>query len=287
MDSSLRKSLLRLVDASLAHSFSWGTVCLDGVKSLAPSADTLGFHARSISDFDLIVKALDLFKGRPSNSVKPIHQCKFAFVKTDQFDSEASDDLKVAWEQAKQVLSATGAGVGEVDLGQRYEGWMGPDGKFTDICAVEGAVTLQRECVVGGDKVGEGVREWFAKDITLESMLAARDELAILKPDFDSIVSQYDAIITPTVHNVAPVAGQGGGLPFFGSLWTGLGVPTVHMPGFAGESGMPMGLTLVGARYKDQDLLNVARVVAGSWIGADRGKLKRVPAPEGVVHLKP
>jgi amidase len=257
------------------------------VKSLAPSADTLGFHARSISDIDLIVKALELFKGRPPKSNKSIGQCKFAFVKTDQFDLEASDDLKAVWEQAKQILSTTGAEVEEVDLGKRYEGWMGPEGKFTDICAVEGAAALQRECVVGGDKVGEGVFEWFAKDITFESMLAARDELAILKPDFDSIVSQYDAIITPTVHNVASVAGQGGGLPFFGSLWTGLGVPTVHVPGFAGESGMPMGLTLVGARYKDQDLLKVARVVAESWIGADDGKLKRVPAPEGVVHLRP
>lgn len=268
--------------------YSWGTLCLDGVKSLAPSADTLGFHARSISDFELIAKALDLFKGRrPANLMKPIGQHKFAFIKTDEFEPEATDDLKAIWEQAKQVLSATGASVIELDLGKTYAGWSGPDGKFTDMCAVEGAVALQRECVVGGDEVGTGVFEWFAKDISFESMLAARDELAILKPDFDSIVSQYDAIIAPTVHNVAPIAGQGGGLPFFGSLWTGLGVPTVHVPGFAGESGMPMGLTLVGARYKDQDLLEVARAVAGVWIGADGGKMRKIPAPEGVVHIQP
>lgn len=225
-------------------------------------------------DFDLIVQTLDLFKGRAAKPRKLVGQCNFAFVKTDQFDPEASDDLKRVWEQAKQTLLATGAGVKELDLGNKFEGWMGPDGKFTDLCAAEGAVTLQRECVVGGSRVGQGVYGWFAKDIPFEKMLGIRDQLANLRPDFDSICSQYDAIITPTVHNVAPVAGQGGGLPFFGSLWTGLGVPTVHVPGFAGESGMPMGLSLVGARYPDQNLLEVAKTVAEVWIGADEGRMK-------------
>jgi hypothetical protein len=64
-------------------------------------------------------------------------------------------------------------------------------------------------------------------------------------------------------------------------------VPTVHVPGFAGEDGLPMGLTLVGARFKDQALLEVAQTVAGVWIGADGGKMKKVPAPDGAVHVKP
>jgi len=50
---------------------------------------------------------------------------------------------------------------------------------------------------------------------------------------------------------------------------------------------MPMCLTLVGARFQDQDLLEVAQKVAALWIGADFGKKKKVPAPKGAIHVKP
>jgi amidase len=176
--------------------------------------------------------------------------------------------------------------VEEIDLGSKYKGWMGAQGRFTQIVKAEGGVAMKREYVIGKGQMGEGLPEWVDNDINPFVMLKARDELAALRPDFDAIAGQYDAIITPTVPNTAPPVTVGD-RPGFNSLFTGLHVPTVHIPGFAGEDGMPMGLTLVGARYKDQDLLEVARVVAEVWIGADGGKLKRVPAPEGTVHVKP
>lgn len=227
-----------------------------------------------------------MFKGRPTPKQKPINQCKFAFFKTDQFDIEGSDDIKVVWESAKQLLVDAGCIVEEVDLGPKYEGWMGPDGRFTQMCKAEGGVAMKREYVIGKNQMGEGLLDWVDNDINPFEMLKARDELSILRPEFDEIVSRYDAIITPTLPDTAPVV-TSGGRPGYNSLFTGLHVPTVHIPGFAGEDGMPMGLTLVGGRFKDQDLLEVAKLVAEVWIGADGGKLKRIPAPEGVVHVKP
>jgi len=262
------------------------TVCLDGVKSLAPSADTIGILARSVADLKLFAHAINLFKGRPTPAQRPVNQCRFAFVKTDQFDIEGSNDLKVVWAQAKQLLLATGCQVEQIDLGPKYEGWMGPDGRFTQMCRSEGGVAMQREYVVGKTQMGEGLPAWVDNDINPLEMLRARDDLSALRPEFDEIVSRYDAIITPTLPDTAPLV-TSGGRPYFNSLFTGLHVPTVHVPGFAGEDGMPMGLTLVGGRFKDQDLLEVAEVVAEVWIGADGGKLKRIPAPEGAVHVKP
>jgi amidase len=246
----------------------------------------MGILARSVDDLKLFSHAIDLFKGRPLPQKKPVNQCEFAFVKTDQFDLEASDDLKAVWEQAKKELVATGAMVDVLDLGPKYEGWMGPDGRFTQMCRAEAGVNMQREYVIGKDQMGKDLPAWCENDITPETLLCARDDLAILRPDFDRIVGQYDAIITPTLPDVAPDVSSGG-RRYFNSIWTGLHMPTVHVPGFAGADGMPMGMTLVGARFKDQDLLEVAQVVAGVWIGADGGDMKRVPAPEGVVHVRP
>jgi Asp-tRNA(Asn)/Glu-tRNA(Gln) amidotransferase A subunit family amidase len=217
---------------------------------------------------------------------KSINQCKIAFYKTDQFQPEVSEDLVNTWEKAKHLLSDKGCIVEEIDLGSKYNGWMGAQGRFTQIILAEGGVAMKREYVVGKEQMGEGLSGWVDKSIDPLVMLKARHELAALRPEFDAIAGQYDAIITPTLPDTAPPV-TSGGRPGFNSLFTGLHVPTVHVPGFAGEDGMPMGLTLVGARYKDQDLLEVAKMVAEVWIGADGGKLKRVPAPEGVVHVKP
>jgi amidase len=246
----------------------------------------MGILARSVDDLKLFAQAIDLFNKRPAPTLKALSECRFAFVKTDQFETEGSEDLKAVWEQAKQVLISAGCSVEEIDLGEKYEGWMGPDGRFTQMCRAEAGVCMRREYVIGKEQMGKDLPAWCENDITPETLLSARDDLAVLRPDFDKIANRYDAIITPTLSDVAPDVSSGG-RPYFNSLWTGLHAPTVHVPGFAGADGMPMGLTLVGARFKDQALLEVAQVVAGIWIGADEGKLKKVPAPEGVVHVKP
>lgn len=40
-------------------------------------------------------------------------------------------------------------------------------------------------------------------------------------------------------------------------------------------------------RYEDERLLQVAKLVADVYIGADEGTLNRVPAPEGAIHIQP
>ena len=47
----------------------------------------------------------------------------------------------------------------------------------------------------------------------------------------------------------------------FCSMWTILQVPCLNVPGFAGENGLPIGLTLVGPRYHDLHVLHVGKAV--------------------------
>ena len=54
-------------------------------------------------------------------------------------------------------------------------------------------------------------------------------------------------------------------------MWTILHAPVLNVIGFKGENGMPIGLTLVGARYADRSLLHAAKTVGpffekeGGW----------------------
>ena len=44
-------------------------------------------------------------------------------------------------------------------------------------------------------------------------------------------------------------------------MWTILQVPCLNNPGFAGENGLPVGLTLVGARYHDLHVLHAGKAI--------------------------
>jgi len=44
-------------------------------------------------------------------------------------------------------------------------------------------------------------------------------------------------------------------------MWTILQVPALNIPGFAGENGLPIGLTLVGPRYRDLHVLHVGKAI--------------------------
>lgn len=57
-------------------------------------------------------------------------------------------------------------------------------------------------------------------------------------------------------------------------MWTILQAPCLNIPGFAGENNLPVGLTLVGPRYRDEHVLYVGKAVGevfengGGWKSA-------------------
>lgn len=49
------------------------------------------------------------------------------------------------------------------------------------------------------------------------------------------------------------------------SMWTALHVPVVNVPGLEGDHALPIGVTLVGGRYKDRAVLRMARLVGDAF----------------------
>ncbi|KAJ0369045.1 hypothetical protein COL26b_010637 [Colletotrichum chrysophilum] len=78
----------------------------------------------------------------------------------------------------------------------------------------------------------------------------------------DEIADRYTAIVTPSAIDVAP-KGTGTGSSDFNAMWTALHMPVINVPGFKGEDDMPVGLSLVTSRFRDEHLLQVARQVGG------------------------
>lgn len=50
-------------------------------------------------------------------------------------------------------------------------------------------------------------------------------------------------------------------------------MPVINIPAFVGENGMPVGISLVGPRFRDQQLLRTSKVLSevllshGGWKG--------------------
>jgi Asp-tRNA(Asn)/Glu-tRNA(Gln) amidotransferase A subunit family amidase len=94
--------------------------------------------------------------------------------------------------------------------------------------------------------------------LTPARMRSALDAVARCRMDFEHRLEGLDGVLTPSAPGVAPLGLHTQGLAVFNRLWTALQVPCVSLPVLWSPEGLPLGLQLVGPRYEDRRLLEVA-----------------------------
>ncbi|MBS9716617.1 amidase [Pseudohalocynthiibacter aestuariivivens] len=78
---------------------------------------------------------------------------------------------------------------------------------------------------------------------------------------FEEFFHDYDAVIAPSATGEAPKFGDSTGDPIFCTIWNLAGLPCVTMPLLVGETGLPIGVQLIGAKEEDDRLLRTANWV--------------------------
>ena len=96
---------------------------------------------------------------------------------------------------------------------------------------------------------------------TPRAMFEAYDMLAELRVEFESLISDLDALVVPSAPGYA-IEGRGPGNPIFNALWTAMQMPVVNLPVTAADDALPIGVSLVGARASDRHLLSVAKYLS-------------------------
>ena len=76
----------------------------------------------------------------------------------------------------------------------------------------------------------------------------AMDRIALFPAALEALFEDYDAILTPATAGEAPKGLETTGNPAFCTLWTFCGMPAVTLPILQGESGLPLGVQLVGKK---------------------------------------
>ncbi|SJL02004.1 related to glutamyl-tRNA [Armillaria ostoyae] len=249
---------------------TWGSISREGVKISSLILDTVGFFTRSVDDLQLLA---DVFK--LSDDEEPatfeLKGARFAVCKTHVWPQAGQGTID-ALDLAVRLLREHGAEVEELELPEEFSQitqWQ------RNILDGDGRVSFLPEYNLAKDKL-DPLLVGFVESTTKPSKrdyLASFDGIASLRPKIDAIAGGYAAILTPSALDEAPEGISTTGSPAFCGMWTALHVPVVNIPGFAGSHGMPIGVSLVAPRYRDQHLLNVSQAVgkafaAGGWNSA-------------------
>ncbi|KAJ7918715.1 amidase signature domain-containing protein [Mycena leptocephala] len=247
---------------------TWGAISREGAKVCSLNFDTMGFFARSVADLELLADAVRLEDDENPTASFSIQGAKFAVCKTYLWP-EAGPGTTNALDLAVKLLRDQGASVEELEL----------PGEFASVKKFhlqaferDAQATFMNEYIRAKDQL-DPLLVKFVENSSRTSHrehLAALDNLAQLRPKMDIIASRYDAILTPSVVDEAPEGLASTGNSVLCGMWTALHVPVVNIPGFVGDHGMPIGLSLVAGRYFDRHLLKVAAAVApvfegGGW----------------------
>lgn len=244
-----------------------GVVPRSGVLETSVTLDQIGGFARTLADVALLTDAIAGYDQRDAASLPwpPPHMA--AGVAQDVpvppdlawFDLPFNDRLSDA---AREGLDA----VIEV-LGERVLR-MTPADTLSNLVAVQARIHEYEFCrhlaeTLDGhwDQISDTLKPIVTRGRQI-GLTEYEDALAVkasAEKFFADFFLEFDAIIAPAAAGEAPRVGSGTGDPVFCTLWTLAGLPCVTLPLLVGETGLPIGVQLIGAAEKDDRLLRTAR----------------------------
>ncbi|WP_187428863.1 Putative amidase AmiD [Roseobacter fucihabitans] len=244
-----------------------GMIPRTGVLQTSVSLDQIGTFARTLEDAALLADVIAAYDQRDPESFANARPAmakgtaQNAPVDPDfiWFDLPFNDRLS---EAAREGLD----GVMEI-MGPRVTR-MEPADQLSNLVAVQARIheyeIAQHQAEVF-DTYWDQISDTLKPIITRARQISKteyEDALAVkasAEVFFDDFFTDYDAIIAPAAAGEAPRFGAGTGDPIFCTLWTLAGLPCVTLPLLVGETGLPIGVQLIGPAQKDDRLLRTAR----------------------------
>ncbi|KAF2115158.1 amidase signature domain-containing protein [Lophiotrema nucula] len=250
---------------------TYSAVSNEGQKSFSITFDTIGFFARSIEDLQLIANVFSIKDDEPVKDTL-LTDTSVALVKTPMW-SQAGPGTVAALNKAATILENNGAKVVEISLPTEVGDEEALSRRQKVIFKAEAHAAFLREYRLDKTKIGPEIRRLVenSSDYTHSELTQALDKHASTRTIIDQMAANYSAIIAPSAIDEAPFGLDDMGSPAFNTLWTGFHVPVINIPAFTGAHGMPIGVSIVAGRFRDQHLLSIAKVLSeplmteGGW----------------------
>ncbi|KAH6705119.1 amidase signature domain-containing protein [Leptodontidium sp. MPI-SDFR-AT-0119] len=250
---------------------TYNAISPEGQKTCTATIDSSGFFARSMEDLQLLADVFTLKDDSPLEEV-PLKEARVALMKTPVWPQGGPGTI-ATMEKAANILRSRGVKVEGVSFPPEYGDVDALKRMHSVVANSDAQEAFLREYRMDKTKLAPEIRHLVENrcNYTRKERVQATDKYASMRTIFDDIAAKYSAIITPSVVDEAPLGLGDFGSAAFNWIWTGLHMPVVHIPAFAGDHGMPVGISVVAGRFCDQHLLMISKVLGeplmaeGGW----------------------
>lgn len=244
-----------------------GVISRTGVLQTSVSLDQVGCFGRTLADVALLTDVIGSYDQRDVCSIARPRPGMAAGAAADApvtpdlawfnlpFYDRLSDDASAGFEAVLEIL---GPQVTRMD----------PADTLSNLVAVQARIHEYEICqhqaeVFDGhwDQISETLKPVIerARKISKAEYEDALEVKASAESFFADFFVEFDAIVAPAAAGEAPKFGPGTGDPIFCTLWTLAGLPCVTLPLLVGDTGLPIGVQVIGPAEKDDRLLRTAR----------------------------
>jgi aspartyl-tRNA(Asn)/glutamyl-tRNA(Gln) amidotransferase subunit A len=252
-----------------------GLVSLAGIVPLSWSLDHAGPMARSLVDCAVLLEAMAgpdrmraesaLHAPLPAGSATGTLEGVRLAVSPRVTEVELDTDVAAGFDAVLEACRRLGAVLVEPHAPGKH-GPVGDD--FLDVLTTD-LLTYHRRFDPQRDRYRDSIREWLEEGerraVTGEAYVAAQERRRRLTGAWAAWLTEHrvDAVLEPTIPVVAPPRGDGYdhwgtdyALISLTHLWDWTGFPVAALPaGVGSESGLPVGVSLVGPAGSDLQLL--------------------------------
>ncbi len=261
---------------------TYGAISRYGVTAYSNSLDQVGFLANTIEDIAILMeevakedkKDVTTFKRNYCNLLNKLHvdkKIKIAYVK-EIFDLKNKKELIFYFEFLKKLEKEKNIQLVETSIPYIFE----TAGIYKTITSVEGASNFSkydglvyttkgvgssyREIFTNSRKIGFGERvktkimmgNFLTKEENKEVVTTAYNLKGYLTNYFDELFLNFDAMLLPMESFCENI--------YLTAISNIAGTPAIQLPVQKGDNNVPQGIQLVGGRYKDVELLQVAKI---------------------------
>ncbi|CAL8970927.1 Putative amidase AmiD [Rhodoplanes serenus] len=228
-----------------------------GCKTFSWSLDTAGVFAAGVADVAFAAAALtgrDLRVDRAAAAAPRV-----GVVRTHVWP-QASAAMQALVERTAKVAASAGATVREIALPPVFEDAFRAHALVQDYEAFR---ALAHEHDHHRDQLGPLLRHLLdaAATIRPEAYDDARRVAKRARQTLADLMDDLDVLLTPSAPGAAPRGLGSTGLSTFNRLWTLMGTPCINVPGAKDESGLPLGIQIVGRFGRDRAALEAALFV--------------------------
>jgi len=231
---------------------SFGLIDRFGVLSQSPSLDTIGFMANALEDLAQVIQFCT-----PSAAPHPAKKPFSIALIEGKFIEQAAPYMKTL---SGDISAACAPHITNVTLDDILARCAVLRGKINDYelhhqfnNLIQNHPQRLSSHILNAHKAGAA--------ISTSSYFDALNETTALRQACSALLDEYDCLLMPSTLGEAPKGLASTGNSLFNGSWTLLGLPVVHLPVAKGPNSMPIGVQVIGAMHRDQELLRQAQKI--------------------------